>query len=87
MSGYVRISLLDIFFGYDFKSYPNSQKLSDHNLTYPILSYPILSYPKLSLGANSQMKSSQKIYVDILDIDLSVLSRINDLETQGLNIL
>ena len=55
MSGYVRISLLDIFFGYDFKSYPNSQQLSNHNLTYPILSYPILSYPKLSMGANSQM--------------------------------
>ncbi len=43
------------FLGYDFQSYPNSQKISLDILTYPYTSYHILSYPKISSGANSQM--------------------------------
>ena len=46
------------FLGYDFQSYPNSQKISLNILTYPIISYHILSYPKISLGANSQVDSA-----------------------------
>ncbi len=37
------------------QSYPNSQKISLHILTYPNISYHIPTYPKISLGANSQM--------------------------------
>jgi hypothetical protein len=43
------------FLGYDFQSYPNSQKISLHILTYPFISYHIPTYPKISSGANSQM--------------------------------
>ncbi len=43
------------FLGYDFQSYPNSQKISLNILTNPYISYHILSYPKISSGANSQM--------------------------------
>ncbi len=43
------------FLGYDFQSYPNSQKISLNILTNPIISYHIPTYPKISLGANSQM--------------------------------
>ncbi len=42
------------FLGYDFQSYPNSQKISLNILTYPIISYHIPTYPKISSGANSQ---------------------------------
>ncbi len=41
--------------GYDFQSYPNSQKISHHILTYPFISYHIPTYRKISSGANSQM--------------------------------
>jgi hypothetical protein len=44
------------FLGYDFQSYPNSQKISLNILTYPYISYHIPKYPKISSGANSQMK-------------------------------
>jgi len=43
------------FLGYDFQSYPNSQKISLNILTYPFISYHIPTYPKISSGANSQM--------------------------------
>jgi hypothetical protein len=43
------------FMGYDFQSYPNSQKISLSILTYPNISYHIPTYPKISSGANSQM--------------------------------
>ena len=44
------------FLGYDFQSYPNSQKISLHILRYPFVSYHIPTYPKISSGANSQMQ-------------------------------
>ncbi len=43
------------FLGYDFESYPNSQKTFLNILPYPTISYHIPTYPKISLGANSQM--------------------------------
>jgi hypothetical protein len=43
------------FMGYDFQSYPNSQKISLNILSYPFISYHIPTYPKISSGANSQM--------------------------------
>jgi hypothetical protein len=43
------------FLGYDFQSYPYSQKISLNILSYPIISYHILSYPKISWGTNPQM--------------------------------
>jgi hypothetical protein len=43
------------FLGYDLHSYPNSQRISLHILTYPYISLHILSYPKISSGASSQM--------------------------------
>ena len=43
------------FLGYDFQSYPNSQKISLNILSYPFISYHIPTYPKISSGANSQM--------------------------------
>ncbi len=46
------------FLGYDFQSYPNSQKISLHILRYPFISYHIPTYPKISSGANSQMYGS-----------------------------
>ena len=46
------------FLGYDFQSYPNSQKISLHILRYPFVSYHIPTYPKISSGANSQMAIS-----------------------------
>ncbi len=49
------------FLGYDFQSYPNSQKISLHILAYPYISYHILSYPKISSGANSQMTSQVQV--------------------------
>ncbi len=60
------------FLGYDFQSYPNSQKISLSILTYPIISYHILSYPKISwniLRANSQMSTD----VALLQLSSSVL--------------
>jgi hypothetical protein len=42
------------FLGYDFQSYPNSQKISLNILAYPYISYHILSYSKISSGANSK---------------------------------
>ncbi len=36
--------------GYDFQSYPNSQKISLNILTYPYISYHIPTYPKISSG-------------------------------------
>jgi hypothetical protein len=36
------------FLGYDFQSYPNSQKISLHILRYPFVSYHIPTYPKIS---------------------------------------
>jgi hypothetical protein len=46
------------FLGYDFQSYPNSQKISHHILTYPFISYHIPTYSKISSGANSQMSAA-----------------------------
>ncbi len=43
------------FMGYDFQSYPNSQKVSLNILTYPYISYHIPTYSKISSGTNSQM--------------------------------
>jgi hypothetical protein len=59
MKGYTRISWLDIFLGYDLHLYPNSQKISNHILTYPYISLHIFAYPKISSGANSQMSHSR----------------------------
>jgi hypothetical protein len=49
------------FLGYDFQSYPNSQKISLNILTYPFISYHIPTYPKISSGANSQMKRVREL--------------------------
>ncbi len=62
MLGYLnRIS----FLGYDFQSYPNSQKISLNILTYPYISLYILSYPKISSGANSQMTPRTRKYTNL----------------------
>jgi hypothetical protein len=44
------------FLGYDFQSYPNSQKISLNILRYPFISYHIPTYPRISSGVNSQME-------------------------------
>ncbi len=49
------------FLGYDFQSYPNSQKTSLNILTYPFISYHIPTYPKISSRANSQMASGEAL--------------------------
>ena len=51
------------FLGYNFQSYPNSQKISLNILTYPYISYHIPTYPKISSGANSQMNFDYSIAV------------------------
>jgi hypothetical protein len=54
------------FLGYDFQSYPYSQKISLNILTYPYISYHILSYPKKSSGANSQMSTFSQFVISQL---------------------
>ncbi len=59
------------FLGYDFQSYPNSQKISLNILTYPYISYHILSCPKISSGANSQMYIHGILHVYAVLTDMS----------------
>ena len=59
------------FLGYDFQSYPNSQKISLNILTYPFISYHIPTYPKISSGANSQM-IKEIVYLMIYSVYLEI---------------
>ncbi len=64
------------FLGYDLHSYPNSQKISCHVLTYPYISLHILAYPKISSWANSQMACARMRLVLVIRTSHSLISKL-----------